>query len=356
MDSDFTTGNRTVDRMSRINITGNIIPAAWYKTIRKSTGKPYLNAIVILSDIVYWYRAAEIRDEGSGQLIGFRKRFHSDLLQRSYQQLADQFGISKRDANNAVVELEKLGVVRRVFRTLCINGQQVPNVLFLDLDVDTLLALTYPAEEISGETASVEKYGRYPTQISDTPGVCAVSHQNERDIPPVSVGGVTQISGRVPQESGGPTTETGGTNTEITSVDYNRDYPILSYQEVEERFKAQIEYGILKHDYPDDERLDEMVRIAVDVLTSGAETIRVNKEERNVEQVKAQFYKLNLFHMQYVLNALGQNERKAHNIRAVMITSLYNAVNTLGNYYGNLVQYQTANHEGREGGRSVNVG
>lgn len=74
MDSDFTTGNRTVDRMSRINITGNIIPAAWYKTIRKSTGKPYLNAIVILSDIVYWYRAAEIRDEGSGQFIGFRKR------------------------------------------------------------------------------------------------------------------------------------------------------------------------------------------------------------------------------------------------------------------------------------------
>ena len=51
MDSDFTTGNRTVDRMSRINITGNIIPAAWYKTIRKSTGKPYLNAIVILSDM-----------------------------------------------------------------------------------------------------------------------------------------------------------------------------------------------------------------------------------------------------------------------------------------------------------------
>lgn len=356
MDSDFTTGNRTVDRMSRINITGNIIPAAWYKTICKSTGKPYLNAIVILSDIVYWYRAAEIRDEGSGQLIGFRKRFHSDLLQRSYQQLADQFGISKRDANNAVVELEKLGVVRRVFRTLCINGQQVPNVLFLDLDVDTLLALTYPAEEMSGETASEEKYGRYPTQISDTPGVCAVSHQNERDIPPVLVGGVTQIGGRVPPERGGPPTETGGTNTEITSVDYNRDYPILSYQEVEERFKAQIEYGIPKHDYPDDERLDEMVRIAVDVLTSGAETIRVNKEDRNVEQVKAQFYKLNLFHMQYVLNTLRQNERKAHNIRAVIITSLYNAVNTLGNYYGNLVQYQTANHEGREGRRSVNVG
>ena len=35
------------------------------------------------------------------------KKFHADLLQRSYQQIADQFGITKRDATNAVVELEK---------------------------------------------------------------------------------------------------------------------------------------------------------------------------------------------------------------------------------------------------------
>lgn len=48
----------------------------------------------------------------------FRKKFKADILQRNYQQLADQFGISKREAVNAVVELEKIGVVRRVFRTV----------------------------------------------------------------------------------------------------------------------------------------------------------------------------------------------------------------------------------------------
>lgn len=92
----------------------------------RDTGKPYLIAIVILSDIVYWYRAGRGTDEGSGQLLGYRKRFKADLLQRSYQQMADQFGITKRDATNAVVELEKLGVVRRVFRTLTSNGQSTP--------------------------------------------------------------------------------------------------------------------------------------------------------------------------------------------------------------------------------------
>ena len=104
MEPIYQTGNDTVDRLSRIRFTGNVIPPAWYRTILRDTGKPYLIAIVILSDIVYWYRAAEVRDEGSGQLLGYRKRFKADLLQRSYQQIAEQFGITKRDAANAVLE------------------------------------------------------------------------------------------------------------------------------------------------------------------------------------------------------------------------------------------------------------
>lgn len=48
MQDQFRTGSVTVDRMSRLHISGNIIPVTWYKTIRKSTGKPNLNAIIIL--------------------------------------------------------------------------------------------------------------------------------------------------------------------------------------------------------------------------------------------------------------------------------------------------------------------
>lgn len=40
MQDQFRTGSVTVDRMSRLHISGNIIPVTWYKTIRKSTGKP----------------------------------------------------------------------------------------------------------------------------------------------------------------------------------------------------------------------------------------------------------------------------------------------------------------------------
>lgn len=135
-------GNEIVDMVGRISITGNIIPQIWYKTITHPSGKPYLEAIVILSDIVYWYRPTEVRDERTGEVIAYRKRFKADLLQRSYADLAQQFGISKREATNAVVALEKIGVVRRHLCTIDVNGTKMANVLFLELVPKALLALT----------------------------------------------------------------------------------------------------------------------------------------------------------------------------------------------------------------------
>ena len=141
---EYTTGNSIVDASAEISITGNITPQTWYKTIVKETGKPHLTAIVILADIVYWYRPTELRDESTGQIIAIRKKFKADLLQRSYQQIAEQFGLSKKEATNAIIFLEKLGVIKRVFRTINLNGLVVNNVLYIELIVERLKELTYP--------------------------------------------------------------------------------------------------------------------------------------------------------------------------------------------------------------------
>lgn len=323
MEPIYQTGNEIVDRLSRIHITGNVIPQSWYRTICRETGKPYLIAIVILSDIVYWYRAAEVRDEGTGQLLGYRKRFKADLLQRSYQQIAEQFGITKRDATNAVVELEKLGVVRRVFRTLAVNGHMVPNVLFLELNVEVLERLTFPEEQT--------KAGR-----GGAKGGCP---RFRGDISPKQEGYPTDLRDTSIPKRGTCIPETRETNTEITYKDYNTENPIdpiQSYQRLREAFKQQIDYPVLKRECLDAEELDGLVDIAVEVLSSGAETIRVNREDKPAELVKEQYRQLNQFHFQYVLDCLSKTEKRAKNIRAVMITALYNSVSTMGNYYGNL--------------------
>ena len=38
----FDTGSETVNRMCRLQFTGNVIPSTWYHTIKKETGKPNL--------------------------------------------------------------------------------------------------------------------------------------------------------------------------------------------------------------------------------------------------------------------------------------------------------------------------
>ena len=341
------TGNAAVDQLSGMEITGNVIPSAWYRTIRKETGKPYLNAIIILSDIVYWYRAIEVRDEESGEFLGYKKKFKADILQRSYQQIAEQFGISKRDASNAIVALEKLGVVKRIFRKIKIDHYTIPNVMYLALDVEVLRRLTYPGEkktedgnerkpEEQGGSALVKRKetevraGETVKGVEIKPAKRKEDIQQEWECMPQIGKGVFQ--GRI-----GDTADMRGTNTEITYKDYNKESLIASsYKDTREEFKRQIEYDILKHDLGGTEELDELVEIASEVLTSTARTIRVNREERVAAEVKERYRTLNMLHIQYVLRCISATTAKIRNIRAVMVTALYNASSTMSAYYGNL--------------------
>lgn len=197
-------GNRIVDAVGHISITGNVIPQVWYKTITHASGKPYLIAIVILADIVYWYRPAEVRDERSGQVVAYRKRFKADLLQRSYADLSEQFGITKREATNAIVALEKLGVVKRHLRTIEVQGQKLPNVLFLELIPEALSRITFPkASSIAND---------------DLPhlGKGQVSHQEGIGVPFESDTSHFE-KGHVSHQEGTPLTVKRETNTETTT-------------------------------------------------------------------------------------------------------------------------------------------
>ena len=141
----LTSGNGIVDAMGSINISGNIIPAVWYRTITKENGKPYLLAIVILADIVYWYRPSEVRDQGTGHILGWKKKFSEDILRQSYQYYADLFGESKKTIKTAMDKLEKLQVIRREFRTVSYGeGLVCNNVMYVELKPDMLYQLTFP--------------------------------------------------------------------------------------------------------------------------------------------------------------------------------------------------------------------
>ncbi len=152
----YSTGNLIVDEVGTMNFTGNVIPMVWFKTIRYPNGAPHNNAIHILADIVYWYRPKEERDEESGQLIGMKKKFRDDYLQRSYDQMAETFGLSKKQATEAVKALENMGIIKRIFKTIQVRGQILNNVLFIKWVPKRLYEVTFP-EEIEENTLSPPK-------------------------------------------------------------------------------------------------------------------------------------------------------------------------------------------------------
>lgn len=173
----LSSGNPIVDAMGTINITGNIIPTIWYRTVLKENGKPYLLAIAILSDIVYWYRPTEVRDQHTGQVTGWKKRFSEDILRQSYQYYADLFGESKKTVKTAIDRLEELQAVRRHFRTVSHgDGLISNNVMYVELIPARVYELTYPEEEpgMDRQTkpcpagAGDKTGGRLPTK-PDTP-------------------------------------------------------------------------------------------------------------------------------------------------------------------------------------------
>ncbi len=55
--------------------------------------------------------------------------------------------------------------------------------------------------------------------------------------------------------------------------------------------------------------------------------------------VQSRFRRLDETHIQYVFDSLRRNTTKARNIRAYLLTSLYNAPATIGQFYQAEVQH-----------------
>lgn len=155
--TDLRVDHPVVEAIGKMNFTGNIIPNAWFQTLRDKSGHPYMNAIVILADIRYWYTPTEVRDEESGRTIGYRKKFKSDALQRSRDKFAEQFGLSLKQVDTALNYLQDCGIIHKEIRNDVFNGRKVGNVMYIYLDADVLCRYTYP-ESFSLEESMKGKF------------------------------------------------------------------------------------------------------------------------------------------------------------------------------------------------------
>lgn len=318
-------GNATVDKLYGLEITGNVIPQNWFQTIVNDKGRPMANAIMILGEILYWYRPTEERDERDLKVSRIRKKFSGDTLQMSYRQLEQKFSLTRNQVKAAILVLEKLGVIQRSFRNLVIRGTKVNNVMYIHLNPDRLIELTFP------EKADATYSGKATTSVKKTTEVCTSINS-----------GIAENDMKALQKNDTGEEEKQRTNTKNTIEITNKDY-LSIYQAAEKSFKAQIEYGILKLDHPNEmDLVDDMVGIAADIIVSPKKNCRVNGEEIAMARVQERFKMINFLTMKYILESLHSSTTEVKNVRAMLITAMYNAPVTMETHYNAKVRHDLA--------------
>ena len=138
-----------------------------------------------------------------------------------------------------------------------------------------------------------------------------------------------------------------GMDREDDEMDGMREDPVRKRKSYEKYFRENLYIDDLKQSYPYDHgRIDEILELLVDTVCSTAKTIRCAGEDRPAEVVKSRFMKLEYSHIQYVLDCIHDNTTEVRNIKAYMLTTLYNAPLTIDHYYQTKVSHDLYGYHG----------
>ena len=122
----------------------------------------------------------------------------------------------------------------------------------------------------------------------------------------------------------------------------------IGREELKARIHTNIDYTALCNSLNrglDRSLIDELVEIMVETMMTRRKEIRISGENYDSSFVKSRLLKIDMLHIQYVLDSLENNHTQIRNIKAYLLTALFNAPVTINNYYQAKVQYGMAKLE-----------
>jgi hypothetical protein len=199
-------------QMKGMCLDGNIIDNGWIEHLKYENGITNLNAVMILSEIVYWYRPIEIRDEYTGAVKGYRKKFRADKLQKSYDSLAERFGLTKRQVKDACDFLRKRELIFIEFRHVKTKAGIIPNVMFVEPNIGNLKNITGINRIVNDRDNNGEDDGEIEVKREEmaSPQASVGYPPLKRNIPPVKTEHTPPLNGTYPPLKR-------NTNTKITT-------------------------------------------------------------------------------------------------------------------------------------------
>jgi len=165
-----------VSEIGKIHFRGNITPHTWYQHIKLPSGKPDLNAIIILGEIVYWYRPVQVFDQdGRPSLV---KRFYDDTFQSAAAYYEKKFGLTKDQVRKALKRLEEAGFIEREYRNVVRNGICYNNVMFIRPVSYKIMEITLSQADFSEPDPSLFEPSQPEFEsVAEQPAVEAVIEQ-----------------------------------------------------------------------------------------------------------------------------------------------------------------------------------
>ena len=287
------TGNETVDKLYGVEITGSVIPSIWYSKILNESGKPDTVAINLLADIVYWYRPTEEHNEFDPDVITLKKKFSVDKLQLGYEQIRKKYGFTKYQSRRALETLERLDLIEREYRTVTTKGSKLGNVMFIGLNADKVIEITYPDR------------GPHPCHNKPTR--------------------VSEKSNEVIEKNQAGSNKKPTTNTKILTKNTTENHTHI-YQSAVDGVREQLEYDALITDKRYDRgMIDGMIELMAEIMTSRKRNQMVNGELKPTKHVADRLKKIDADMLKYVIDSIKVSPNPVSNTRSYMLTALYNA-------------------------------
>ena len=107
---------------------------------------------------------------------------------------------------------------------------------------------------------------------------------------------------------------------------------------LKESVRNQIEYDALCTQYAAED-VDALVALISEIQSSTADAVRLGKEQIPIEVIKERFRQLTQMHVAYILDSLRTTTTQINNIKAYLLTALYNAPTTMGFFYSAQVRH-----------------
>jgi len=214
--------NDKVKETVKINLIGDTIPHSWFNHIKKedkrsSSGyKTDSIAILILANIVYWYKPRIIKDEETDLVIGYEQKFKEDMLQKSYDSYMKKYGAGRKAVKGAFDLLEEMNLIHREFRNIKDKkGNSLNNVMFVEPKIKNIKEITYKYYD----DKNLQKKKEDDCQNGEVPHVPQKDNMGGGHVPQkghIPQKGDIPQKDHMPQKDNNPPLQKDGTNTDTT--------------------------------------------------------------------------------------------------------------------------------------------